>query len=154
MPGSEIFIWINIRTIHMSRSSKILVFYSFLLINHFFHIYELNTNGFKQEFSLAAFSLTFTLFLQLLFLFIVLLVGYDLFQNGHHAYGRVKWVSILFLSYGLLITIALVYREENIPGSYSGFFYVMICLPMLLQLLDHLKGEREMALQKRKRISG
>ncbi len=98
----------------MSRSNKILVFYSFLVINHFFHNYELNTNGFKQEFSLAAFSLTFTLFLQLLFLFIVLLVGYDLFQNGRHAYGKVKWVSILFLSYGLFITIALVYKEENI----------------------------------------
>ena len=127
----------------MSRSNKILVIYSFLLLNHLFHNYELNTHGFKQEFSLAAFSMTFSLFLQLLFLLIILMVGYDLYQSGQKAYGRAKWVAILFLCYGIFVTIALVYREENIPGSFSGFIYVVICLPLLLQLSDHLRQERD-----------
>lgn len=127
----------------MNHSNKILIFYSFLVMNHLFHNYELNTDGFKQDFSLAAFEATFSLLLQFLLLLIVLIGGYDLYRSGRQAYRRVKWVSIIFLSYGILISIGLVYREENVPGSFSGFIYVMICLPLLLQLSDILRREQE-----------
>lgn len=127
----------------MSRLNRVLIFYSLLLLNHFFHIYEIQTRGFKQDFSTNGNSFSAGLIFRLFLLSVIILVGWQLFRRQEAAYRLVKWVSILFLAYGLFSTIAIVYSEAKIIGSFSGFIFVMICLPMLLNVTDHLKIESE-----------
>ena len=127
----------------MSHAHRILIFYSLLLLNHLFHLYEIHTRGFKQDFSTGGISFSAGLIFRLFLLSVIILAGWQLLRRQEAAYGLVKWVSILFLAYGLFSTIAIVYSEAEIIGSFSGFIYVMICLPMLLNVTDHLKMESD-----------
>ncbi len=123
----------------ISRSNRIMIFYGLLLLNHFFHIYEVQTNGFKQDFGSEGVSLSAGFIFRLLLLVIIVLVGRQLVRRQEEAYKEVKRVAILFLAYGLFLAVAVVYRETEVVGSFSGFIYVMICLPMLLHISDHMK---------------
>jgi di/tricarboxylate transporter len=116
-----------------------MIFYGLLLLNHLFHIYEVQTNGFKQGFGSEGVSLSAGFIFRLLLLVIIVLVGLQLVRRQEEAYEKVKWVAILFLAYGLFLAVAVVYRETEVVGSFSGFIYVMICLPMLLHISDHMK---------------
>lgn len=88
-------------------------------------------------------TLSWALLLQLLLLAIIVTVGAQFLAGNKQAIKHARWVSILFLSYGLFIALSIVYREENVIGSFSGYLYVMICLPLLINLSDYLKKKGE-----------
>jgi len=123
----------------MTLRRKILLFYSFILLNQLGHVYELYTRAFNGK--IALFSATFFLVLALqVFLYSLLLViGYALLRDLDWGYRAARFVAIIYLGYGLIFGIASVYRAGNVPGNLTGFVFVMICLPLLLQISDFLK---------------
>ncbi len=123
----------------MSLQNKISLFYAFLLINHLLHNYELYDRGLYKGITYLSTGFFLFAFLQIFLYSLLLYIGYQVFRHVLWGYRAAKVVAIVYLAYGIIFAVASVYREGNVPGNFTGFIFVMVSLPLLLQISDFLK---------------
>jgi hypothetical protein len=127
----------------MTTNKKILIFFSLLIINHIFHTYELYKTGYLMGKSLFISNpILFLIVQSLLFLFL-LFVGFQLIKNDIRYFTIARIIAFSFLFYGLLLAFGNIYKEEKVIGSFTGFFHVMITLPLVLWISDYLKEKKK-----------
>ena len=125
----------------MPLQRKIVLFYTFLLLNYLFHTVELYPGILRPIFRAGSSLFLFLAFLYVLFYLLLLYVGWMLVSHRPAGYRLARAVSVGFLSYGLVLAVASVYRNGQVPGNFSGFLFVMICLPLILQISDYRKRQ-------------
>ena len=118
---------------------KILLFYSFILLNQLGHEYELYTRVFSGKIGFFSATFFFVLAVQIFLYGLLVIIGLALFRDLDWGYRAARFVAVIYLIYGLIFGVASVYRAGNVPGNFTGFIFVMICLPLLLQISDFLK---------------
>jgi|GEM_PF-6564913 hypothetical protein len=125
----------------MPLRRKILLFYALLLLNFLFHAGELYVRLVRYVLDSRSVVFILLVLLHILVYSLLLYIGWLLFTARPAGYRGARIAATVFLTYGLLLAIASVYRNGQVPGNFSGFLYVMICLPLILQLSDYRKQE-------------
>ena len=127
----------------MTTNKKILLFFNLLILNHILHSCEIYKTGYLMGKSLFISNpVLFIIFQSLIFL-VLLLVGFQLIKYNIHYFPIARMIAFLFLFYGLLLAFGNIYKEEKVIGSYTGFFHVMISLPLILWISDYLKERKK-----------
>ncbi len=125
----------------MSLRTKILLFYGFILINQLLHEYELYVRVFHGKIALFSANFFALLTLQIFLYLLLFYIWLQLLRDIPWSYRAARFVALIYLAYGLMFALASVYRAGNVPGNFTGFLFVMICLPLLLQISDFLKQQ-------------
>jgi len=123
----------------VTGNRKIYLFHFLLIINHIFHTYEVYTQGYLPDKNLLITNPILFFALQLLILFILIYIAYPLLKGQKRIIPVIRIVAFIFLFYGAFLAFRNIYSEEKIVGSLTGYFFVMISLPLILWISDYLK---------------
>ncbi|HDL17469.1 MAG TPA: hypothetical protein ENH29_00270 [Bacteroidetes bacterium] len=127
----------------MKTLYKIYLFYLFLLIDLILHTYEVYQFGYMRNKSMLIDNAELFLTLQIILLLGLLGFASQLFRKPPRALLLLRLAAILFMLYGLILSFGNIYREEKVTGSFTGFIFVMISLPLILWISDYLKEEKK-----------
>ena len=108
---------------------KILLFYAFILLNQLGHLYELYIRAFRDRIAFLSATFFLVLAVQVLLYGLLLFIGLALYRDLAWGYRAARSVAIIYLIYGSIFGVASIYCAGNVPGNFTGFIFVMICLP-------------------------
>lgn len=126
----------------MKTLHKIYLFDLFLMINFVFHTYEVYQYGYLRGKSMLIGNVELYLILQTILLIVLIVSARQLFRKQPGAFSLLRLIAIVLMLYGLALSFGNIYREEKVVGSFTGFIFVMISLPLILWISDYLKEEK------------
>ena len=125
----------------MTRRSKTVFFFLLLIINHILHTYEVYTEGYLSDVRLIITNPRWFFIVQTIILFIMIYLTIHMLRKSKWALPTIRIISGFFLLYGSILAFGNIYTDERIIGSFTGFFHVMISLPLILWISDELKKQ-------------